>query len=101
MNIRKIVAAAVFCQVASFLVAAEAPRNATLKTAGGPLVQAHRGSRHEYDDNALGGFRWCLKKGIRVFEVDLKYTKDLQIVVMHDTDVARTTDGIGCVEDLG
>ncbi|MBP3404818.1 MAG: hypothetical protein J6N18_01835, partial [Kiritimatiellae bacterium] len=36
------------------------PKNATLKTAGGPLVQAHRGSRGEYEDNAAGGFRWCL-----------------------------------------
>ena len=33
----------------------DGPKNATLKTSGGPLVQAHRGSRGEYDDFADGG----------------------------------------------
>ena len=28
--------------------------------AGRPLINAHRGSRHEYDDNAAGGFRRSL-----------------------------------------
>jgi len=37
------------------------PANATLRTGGGPLVQAHRGGRHEYDDNAAGGFRRSLE----------------------------------------
>ena len=45
-----------------------APANATLKTAGGPLVQAHRGGKCEYDDNAAGGFKWCLDRGVRGFE---------------------------------
>ena len=53
-----------------------APCNAKLKSADGPLVQAHRGGRFEYDDNALGGFRRSLEKGIRGFETDIRFTKD-------------------------
>ena len=31
-----------------------------------PRICAHRGGRHEYDDNAVGGFVASLKAGIRV-----------------------------------
>ena len=79
---------------------ASGPANATLKTAGGPLVQAHRGSRGEYDDNAAGGFRWCLSKGIRGFETDIRFTKDRHLVIMHDARLERTTDGKGIVEEM-
>ena len=75
------------------------PANAKLKTGLGPLVQAHRGGRAEYDDNALGGFRMCLSRGIKGFELDVRYTKDCVLVVMHDESLARTTNGEGNVED--
>lgn len=76
------------------------PKNATLKTSGGPLVQAHRGGRGEYDDNAAGGFKWCLDRGVRGFEVDIRFTKDRRLIVMHDGKVDRTTDGKGETERL-
>ena len=76
------------------------PANASLKTNGGPLVQAHRGSRGEYDDNAAGGFRMCLERGIRGFETDIRFTKDKKLVIMHDNRVNRTTDGAGIVEEM-
>ena len=75
------------------------PANAKLKTGLGPLVQAHRGGRAEYDDNALGGFEMCLSRGIKGFELDVRYTKDCVLVVMHDASLARTTNGDGNVED--
>ena len=76
------------------------PANATLKTSGGPLVQGHRGSRGEYDDNAAGGFRMCLARGIRGFETDIRFSKDRKLVIMHDNNVGRTTDGKGVVEKM-
>ena len=75
------------------------PANAKLKTGSGPLVQAHRGGRFEYDDNALGGFEMCLSRGIKGFELDVRYTKDCVLVVMHDESLERTTNGKGIVED--
>ena len=65
-----------------------------------PLIQAHRGSRGEYDDNAVGGFARCLARGIRGFETDIRFTKDHKLVIMHDRRLDRTTDGKGGVEDL-
>ncbi len=95
-----IVLAAVCLAVAGCATSGRHPANARLKTCGGPLVQAHRGGRFEYDDNALGGFEKCLAQGIRGFELDIRFTRDRALVVMHDADVARTTDGSGVVETM-
>lgn len=75
------------------------PRNATLKTNGGPLIQAHRGGRAEYDDNAAGGFAKCIAKGVRGFETDIRFSKDSRLVIMHDESLDRTTTGTGIVEE--
>ena len=69
------------------------------QAASRPLIQAHRGSRGEYDDNAAGGFAWCLTKGIRGFETDIRFSKDKKLVIMHDSRLDRTTDGTGIVEE--
>lgn len=95
-----LVVAAVGCTTPPFVPGPQVPRNATLKTCGGPLVQAHRGSRGEYQDNGAGGFAWCLSKGIRGFETDIRFSKDHELVVMHDNHVDRTTDGRGIVEEM-
>lgn len=76
------------------------PKNARLRTFGGPLLQSHRGSRGEYEDNAAGGFKWCLENGIRGFETDVHFTKDHELVIMHDANVSRTTDGNGRLEEM-
>ena len=65
-----------------------------------PLIQAHRGSRGEYDDNAAGGFAWCVKNGIRGFETDIRFSKDHRPVIMHDSKANRTTDGTGIIEEM-
>lgn len=65
-----------------------------------PRIIAHRGSRGEYQDNAAGGFARCLKAGVTGFEVDVRLSRDGHLVVMHDADVARTTDGTGIVEEM-
>jgi glycerophosphoryl diester phosphodiesterase len=65
-----------------------------------PLIQAHRGSRGEYDDNARGGFERCLARGIRGYETDIRFSKDHKLVIMHDSRVERTTDGKGVIEEM-
>ena len=93
---------AVFGAVWAFGVLADVPMpaNAKMKTAGGPLVQGHRGSRGEYGDNAAGGFKWCLEQGVRGFETDIRFSKDHKLVIMHDNNLKRTTDGTGVVEEM-
>ena len=100
MKAFKVVTAVVLCPLSFVLLAAETPRNATLKTAGGPLIQAHRGSRGEFQDNGAGAFRWCVEKGIRGFETDVRFSKDHELVIMHDGSASRTTDGTGTIEKL-
>jgi len=75
------------------------PANATLKTCGGPLVQAHRAGCGEYQDNSVGGLKWCLAKGVRGLEFDVRFTKDRHLVIMHDNHIDRTTNGKGWAED--
>ena len=99
-NIALIASALVLALAPGCVTEPQRPVNATMKTAGGPLVQAHRGSRGEYDDNAAGGFKWCLANGIRGFETDIRFTKDHHLVIMHDNHVERTTDGRGIVEEM-
>ena len=71
-----------------------------MMAAESPRVLSHRGGRHEYDDNAAGGFKKCLDAGLTGFETDFRMTKDLKLVVMHDAKVDRTTEGSGIVEEL-
>jgi glycerophosphoryl diester phosphodiesterase len=65
-----------------------------------PRVISHRGGRAEYDDNAAGGFRKCLEAGVTGYETDIRMTKDLKLVIMHDGSVERTTEGKGTVEEM-
>lgn len=73
---------------------------AALVSLAEPRVTAHRGGTFEYDDNAAGGFRACLKAGVTGFETDVQMTKDDQLVIMHDKDIARTTTGKGSAHDF-
>lgn len=73
---------------------------AALALDASPLIVAHRGGRGEYDDNALGSFKTSFERGVRAFELDVRFTKDRQLVVMHDSKVDRTTDGKGVVEEM-
>ncbi|MBI5758840.1 MAG: hypothetical protein HZA46_10020 [Planctomycetales bacterium] len=64
-----------------------------------PFVVAHRGLLKHAPENTLSNFRACLE--LRVgFEVDVRRTKDGQLVCVHDDTVDRTTNGRGAVRSL-
>lgn len=65
-----------------------------------PRIFAHRGGVGEYDDNAVGAFVQSLAFGITGYELDVRATKDAALVVMHDSDVRRTTTGTGKVSEM-
>ena len=65
-----------------------------------PLVFAHRGGGGLYPENTLGAFRYSAEMGVDVLELDVHATSDGVLVVMHDGDVARTTDGSGRVNQM-
>lgn len=67
---------------------------------GNFLVMAHRGGRSLGPENTLYTFRRAVGLGVDVLEMDLRLTRDNQLVVFHDQTVDRTTDGNGRVSDL-
>ena len=61
---------------------------------------SHRGGRMEYDENTLSAFEASYQKGYRGYETDVRMTKDGQLVILHDTDLKRTTNMTGRVEEM-
>ena len=60
----------------------------------------HRGARAYEPENTLRSFRKAIELGVDAVELDVRKTKDDEIVVIHDTDIKRTTNGSGLVSDL-
>lgn len=61
------------------------------------LIYGHRGARGEAPENTLAGFRRALEAGVARVELDLHLSRDGELVVIHDPDLGRTTDGRGSV----
>ncbi|WP_163833930.1 glycerophosphodiester phosphodiesterase [Spartinivicinus ruber] len=60
----------------------------------------HRGARDEAPENTIAGFKHGISLGILDFELDLRLSKDGQLVVIHDATVDRTTNSSGKVAKL-
>jgi glycerophosphoryl diester phosphodiesterase len=63
----------------------------------GPFISAHRGFSDAAPENTLPALQAALEAGAHVAEIDVKLTRDGQLVLMHDALVDRTTDGKGPV----
>jgi glycerophosphoryl diester phosphodiesterase len=60
----------------------------------------HRGARAHEPENTLRSFKKALEIGVNAVELDVRKTKDNQVVVIHDSDVKKTTNGKGLVNEL-
>jgi glycerophosphoryl diester phosphodiesterase len=60
----------------------------------------HRGARAYEPENTLRSFSKALEIGVDAIELDVRKTRDNYLVVIHDADVKRTTNGKGLVADL-
>ncbi|MFI2373773.1 glycerophosphodiester phosphodiesterase [Streptomyces sp. NPDC018964] len=63
------------------------------------LTIGHRGVMGVEPENTLRSFVAAQEAGLDVIELDLHLSKDGALVVMHDTEVDRTTDGTGAIAD--
>jgi glycerophosphoryl diester phosphodiesterase len=65
------------------------------------LVIGHRGTGDNSvaPENTLSAFRFALKNN-SAFELDTMFSKSGELVVIHDSDVDRTTNGKGMVDQL-
>ena len=84
--------------VAAFMP--DAPSKKYYENVSRPLVIAHQGGDALWPGDTLYAFEKAVEIGADVLEMDAHFTKDGQIVLMHDEEVDRTTDGTGLIEDL-
>jgi glycerophosphoryl diester phosphodiesterase len=60
----------------------------------------HRGARAYAPENTLSSFKKALEIGVDAVELDVRKTKDDQLVVIHDADIKRTTNKTGLLSEL-
>ena len=83
----------ILCAVAMFATVATFAQKQEIR------VFSHRGGRMEFDENTMAAFQASYDAGYRGFEVDIRFTKDNQMVITHDSTLERTTNGSGIVEE--
>ncbi|WP_181789834.1 glycerophosphodiester phosphodiesterase [Streptomyces phytophilus] len=64
------------------------------------LTIGHRGLMGVEPENTIRSFVRADREGMDAIELDLHLSKDGHLVVMHDPDVDRTTDGEGAIADF-
>ncbi len=67
---------------------------------GKVLVIGHRGAMGLAPENTMASFELGWELGSDILELDVHLSRDGELVVMHDPDVSRTTDGVGHVKDM-
>ena len=63
-------------------------------------IFAHRGFSGKYPENTMIAFEKAVEIGVDGIELDVHLTKDNELVIIHDEDVKRTTNGEGLVKDM-
>jgi glycerophosphoryl diester phosphodiesterase len=64
-----------------------------------PLVIAHRGFSAVAPENTMSAFRKAQETGADGIEIDVHFSRDGEIVVMHDERLNRTSNGNGLISD--
>lgn len=62
-------------------------------------VAAHRGWSTDYPENTMPAFKAAMDIGVDQIEIDIRVTRDNELVIIHDATVDRTTNGTGMVCD--
>ncbi|MCY8970127.1 glycerophosphodiester phosphodiesterase [Bacillus atrophaeus] len=65
-----------------------------------PLMIAHRGASELEPEHTLLSYKRAINDKADFIEIDLRQTKDGELVAIHDKDVERTTNGKGKVQEL-
>lgn len=64
-----------------------------------PKIFAHRGGAKWAPENTMAAFRKCKDNGVYGIELDVQRCRSGEIVVIHDEDLKRTTNGAGLIKD--
>ena len=65
-----------------------------------PKIIAHRGASGQCPENTAAAFQRALMMGAEGIELDVHLSADSHLVVIHDAQVDRTSNGKGWVKDL-
>lgn len=60
----------------------------------------HRGTRTYFDENTLVAFNKAIDFGADYIEFDVRKTKDEKFVIIHDSSLERTTNGVGLLKNF-
>lgn len=60
---------------------------------------AHRGFSGEYPENTMLAFKKAIEAGVDGIELDVHFSKDGELVIIHDEHIDRTCNGTGRVCD--
>ncbi len=64
------------------------------------VVNGHRGFPEKTPENTLISFEKAIDLGVDAIEYDLHLTRDGKIVVTHDDEISRCSNGRGIVEEM-
>ena len=71
-----------------------------IKDPGNPIdIVCHRGANRIAPENTLEAAQICMDQRFQFVELDVRTTSDGELVVIHDPDLERTTNGKGLVAD--
>lgn len=65
-----------------------------------PYVIAHRGGSELAPENTKAAISKAIEQGVKYIEIDVQRTSDNILVLMHDNNVERTTNGVGLVSEM-
>lgn len=65
-----------------------------------PAVVGHRGEPAVAPEETAPAFSAAIRDGARTIEMDVRFTRDLVPILLHDDTLDRTTDGLGAPERL-
>lgn len=63
-----------------------------------PVIIAHRGFKRKHPENTLTAFEAAIDAGAKMIELDVTFSKDREVIVIHDDTLDRTTNGKGLVQ---
>lgn len=104
MKIRNAVLIALSLALSSLVLSAQNRAETLLADLKNPesktvFVVAHRGDWRNACENSFDAIQNCIDMGVDIVEIDLKMTKDGELVLMHDKTLNRTTNGKGPVSE--
>lgn len=63
-------------------------------------IIGHKGAAGYAPENTLASLQVAMDMGVDMIEIDVHMTKDGEVVVFHDEDISRTTNGTGMIHEL-